>query len=111
MSWGRTYSHSLAIGLDMFGAVVVFNRPDLTISSLCRIVQLADATREDFPTRLASLKLSAWQVKLLRWLAKRLDGLQTDHCEGARQGDIERAQSTRDFLFYIPELRKGRPAR
>lgn len=103
MSWDRTYSHSLAIGLDMFGAVILFNRPDLTISSLCRIVQLADANREDFPARLAALKLSAWQVKLLRWLAKRLDRLQTDHCEGARLGDIERAQSTRDFLFYVPQ--------
>ncbi len=101
MSWDRTYSHSLALGVDMLGAVILFNRPDLSISSLCRIVQLADFNCGDFSERLRSLKLSNWQVKLLRWLAKRLNQIQTDHCEGARTADLERARSTVALLAYV----------
>lgn len=93
MSWDGTYTHSVAIGFDQLGAAVLFNRPGLTISSLSRIVELADQGVAPFPERLRSLKLSAWQIDLLRWLGKQLDGHWPDHCEGARQGDLARADA------------------
>lgn len=93
MSWDGTYSHSVAIGVDQLGAAVLFNRPGLTISSLCRIVELADKGVTPFPDRLAFLTLSDWQIELLRWLGKKLDGRWPGHCEGARIGDLARADA------------------
>jgi hypothetical protein len=98
MSWDKTYSHNLLIALDQFGAAVIFNHPDLTISTLCRIVQLADDRVEDFPARLESLRLSRWQLRFLRWLAPKLDQVQSSHCELSRRGDLQRADSTSKLL-------------
>lgn len=89
MSWGKTYSHTLAIAVDDLAAAVLFNEPDLTVSSLCRLAQLG---------RLAPLKLSAWQVRLLTWLAPRLDRLQAHHCELARLADLERGRRMATLL-------------
>ncbi|MGH9724570.1 MAG: hypothetical protein ACRD41_05840 [Candidatus Acidiferrales bacterium] len=88
----------MAIGVDQAGAAILFNRPGLTISSLCRVVEFADAGIPEFQERLRSLKLSAWQIDLLRWLGKRLDGWWPGHCEGARLGDLDRAKFGIDLL-------------
>ena len=93
MSWDGTYSHSVLIGLDQFAAAVIFNRNDVTVSALCRVMQLADAGAPEFNARLDGLKLSHWQIWLLRKLAIALDRLQPGHCESARIADLVRAQS------------------
>ena len=87
--WSRTYSHTLLIALDDFGAAIIFNRPDLTISTLCYLV----VNGKD-----ASLKLWRWQTAVLKWLGPWLDRIQKDHMALAREGDSERAQSTIDLL-------------
>ncbi len=93
MSWSATYSHTLAIAFDDLAAAVLFNRDDLTVSSLCRLAQL---------DRLAPLKLCAWQVAVLKRLASILDRIQAHHCERARLGDIARGNAMA-ALLEIPE--------
>lgn len=85
MAWDKTYSHNLLIALDQFAAAVIFNRPDLTISTMCWMVHNG---------KCAELKLSAWQHAFLMWLGPLLNKVQTNHMELSRQGDYERAQNT-----------------
>ena len=98
MSWDNTYSHNVLYGLDVLGAVVFWNQRDITISSLCRLAQLAypegemDAMTIYWHSVLASLKLYGWQVAVLRWLATKLNEIQANHCELARLADIARAK-------------------
>ena len=104
MSWDNTYSHNLLYSLDIVGAVVFWNQRDVTISALCRIVQLADeegygsrAGAKWWP-RLMSLNLWRWQLWVLRRLAPMLDRIQANHCEGARQADLARAAHITELL-------------
>jgi hypothetical protein len=85
MSWDKTYTHTLLIALDQFAAAVIFNRPDLTISTMCWMVM----TGND-----AKLKLDAWQRWILVKLGPILDKIQTNHCEKAKNGDRHRAWAT-----------------
>lgn len=85
MSWDNTYTHTILIGLDQFAAGLLFNRNDLTISTMCFLVMHGND---------APLKLSERQRAFLAWLGPVLDKIQAGHCAGARQGDIERAKST-----------------
>lgn len=89
MAWDRTYSHTLLIALDDLGASIFFNRPDLTISTLCWLV----ANGKDAP-----LKLWGWQRMALKFLGPILNRIQTDHMALAKEGDLERAQSTQTLL-------------
>lgn len=85
MSWDKTYTHTVLIGLDQFAAAVIFNRPDLTISTMCWMVMEGQAF---------DLKLSGWQIAILAWLGPKLDRMQANHCAEAKDGDIARAQQT-----------------
>lgn len=85
MAWDKTYSHNVLIAADQFGAAVLFNRPDLTISTMCWMVMEGQD---------ASLKLNAVQRGFLNWLGPKLNKIQADHCATARQGDIDRARLT-----------------
>lgn len=85
MSWDRTYTHTLAIAVDQLGAAVIFNRPDLTISTLCWIVMSGDPQ---------PLKLAPWQTWMLARLGPILNRIQENHCVQAREGDAQRAQAT-----------------
>lgn len=89
MSFDNTYSHNVLVGLDMFGAALLFNRDDLTISTMCDMVMKGDD---------ASLKLHGWQRAFLAWLGPVLNKIQADHCGQARLGDIARAESTLKVL-------------
>lgn len=73
------------MALDQFAAAVVFNRPDLTISTMCWMV-----ANDDY----ANLKPSRWQWWVLAKLGPILNWIQTDHCKGAALADYNRAQST-----------------
>jgi len=105
MTWEKSYVHTVLLGLDMFGAAVLFNQTDITISSMCRLQQMADyesiAGKQydgTWTQRYDSLKLWRWQHLFLRVLAIGLDKLQTAHCEGARCGDINRANRALKIL-------------
>jgi hypothetical protein len=93
MSWDKTYSHNFLIALDSFAAAVVFNRPDLTVSTMCWMVM----TGND-----ASLKLWGWQRWILVTLGPWLNDIQANHCALAAAGDRERAQSTIEALKALP---------
>lgn len=92
MSWDGTYSHNFLLALDMWAAMVVFNRPDLTVSTMCWMV----ASGND-----QSLKLWKWQRAILVWLGPKLDKIQAHHCEGAAFADYDRAQATMNALAVL----------
>lgn len=98
MAWTGTWSNRVLIALDQLAAAIFFNRDDVCVSSLCRVVQNADAGVRDFPARLASLKLKPWQIDFLRWLAPKLDKMEPGHCEKSLQSDIARADATKALL-------------
>jgi hypothetical protein len=96
MAWGGTYSYRVLIGLDRLGAALLFNRNDITISTLCGLVQLADSARPDRKAAfrlVLSFGLHPVQLWLLRQLGYVLDKIQTNHCLLAIQGDVETSQS------------------
>ena len=103
MSFSNTYVHNILIGLDDFGAALLFNRTDCTISTMCRIVQLANTKAAGGAWALGALKLHKWQLVFLNWLAPFLDDLQTNHCALALQGDLQRANSTQSLLNAISQ--------
>lgn len=84
MSWDNTYTHNVLIGLDQFGAAVLFNRNDLTISTICDMVMKGDYDRP----------LKPWQKDFCLWLGPKLNKLQANHCAESRQGDEDRAVAT-----------------
>lgn len=85
MSWDKTYTHTVLIAADQFAAAVFFNRPDLTISTMCwMVMEGKDAT----------LKLSKMQRAFLAWLGPQLNKYWPNHCAEARDGDIKRAKNT-----------------
>lgn len=92
MSWDKTYSHTVALGFDRLGAALIFNEPDITISSLCWIV------RESSPAQVEKLKLSEWQLWLLWQIGNGLEHFWPGHCAAARQGDLDTTARSRVLL-------------
>ena len=103
MSWEGTYSHTVAIATAQFAAAVLLNRSDITVSSLCRVVQLADAGIEDFPDRLRALEFSDRQIRALRWIGRKLEEHWPGHCEEARKGDLLRYAAVGSLLHLAAE--------
>lgn len=97
MSWSGTYSHNVLLAIDELGAMLFWNQPDITISSMCGIVMNADQHVEWVPNLLA-LKLYGWQLAILRWLGPRLNQIQANHCQGAILADQQRAQVVMKIL-------------
>lgn len=92
MSWDKTYSHTLALALDRAAAAVIFNEPDITISSLAWMVRSgSDAQR-------ASLKLHGWQRSCLRFVGSALEYFWPGHLDAARLGDIQTSQRAAALL-------------
>lgn len=101
MAFGGTYAYRVLIGLDRLGAALLFNRNDITISTLCGLVQLADSARPDRKRAfrlVLSFGLHPAQLWLLRQLSYVLDKIQTDHCQLAICGDLDTARSIVDML-------------
>ena len=93
------YIHTLAIALDQLAAAVFFNRPDLTISALCRVVQLADSGEHGWAWKVDRyLKLNLWQVVALRSIGWALNSTFRNHCEAARLSDLARANGVARLL-------------
>lgn len=101
MSWDRTYSHTVALAVDRFAAALVYNQPDITISSLCWIVRNGEKLKiaED---ALLVLKLSKWQHRSLVLIGNGLERFFPGHCEAARRGDLLTGQRARSLLSDDP---------
>lgn len=82
MSWNKTYSHTLALAVDRFGAALLFNQPDITISSLCWLVRTYPATKV-----LERITLHTWQFALLTGIGAGLERFWPGHCARARDSD------------------------
>lgn len=77
----RTWVHLLLLGIDDFGAIVLFGKIGITISGLCKIAMAGQD---------GQLKLYGWQRSLLLWLGARLGHA---HCDAAALSDIDRAKA------------------
>lgn len=92
MSWDRTYSHTVLLGVDRLGAALIYNEPDITISSLCWIV------RSGSDSQRAALKLYHWQLRSLQLIGDGLEHFWPGHCARARNGDLQTTQRSRQLL-------------
>lgn len=101
MSWDNTYSHTVLLAIDRLGAALLFNEPDITISSLCWIVRYA-TTLKIAENALPVLKLAGWQRFALQWIGNGLEHFWPGHCDAARWGDLQTNQRTRDLLSDFP---------
>jgi len=93
MSWDIAYSHTLALAVDRLGAALVFNQPDITISSLCWIVRQVHSEE-----MVQWLKLYWWQLWLLWRIGDFLEYFWPGHCADARLGDLDTSQRSRVLL-------------
>jgi hypothetical protein len=87
MSWSNTYSHTLAIAVDMFTASIFWNDADVTVSSLCGLALRRRETRT-----------------FLAVLGKLLNKIQTNHCELAIAADLSRCSATTALLNSVPPI-------
>lgn len=79
------YLHTVAIGFDQLGAAILFNRNDLTISSLSGLVLNNNYTQ---------LNLNKYQIFFLKGIGKSLNLFFKNHTSGAIVADNARANST-----------------
>lgn len=95
MSWSNTYTHTIALAIDRFGAALIFNEPDITISSLCWVVRRGSKMQQD------ALKLAPWQRKLLQLIGNGLEHFWPGHCARARGGDLATSSRARSLLTVM----------
>lgn len=99
MSFRRTYVHTVLVAIDQTGAAVLFNRDDITISSLCGLTRRMD--KGDKVARnliYLGLALRDWQIGFCRITGRALEWLSPGHCEGAIASDIQRGRSALTIL-------------
>lgn len=96
----KTYPYwiVLLLALDRFGAAIVFNRPDITISTLCWIVLYATQGDPIAVEALTILNLYGWQHWILKQIASGLEWMFPGHCIQSRATDLETSQSTINLL-------------
>ena len=98
MAWTRTYLHTLAVAIDDAAAALLFNRNDITISSLCWMQRTADAGDPNVCAKLAALGLRPWQRGFLRNVGAGLEWMRPGHCDRARLADMARGGSMQALL-------------
>lgn len=96
MAWANTYSFTLAIAADTFTASLLWNRTDITVSSLCAL---------QLRRKAAGLGYNWGLVKL----GGALNWIQTGHCEGAVLYDLARANSVIQLLESAPSTSPSPP--
>jgi hypothetical protein len=100
----------LLLGLDRFGAVLLFNCPDMCISSLCWLVlsytgHLQPRSPDEAALVMLSmktLKLWAWQEELLILIGRLLERISPGHCLHSAQDELLTAARTTKLLKYEP---------
>lgn len=93
MSFQRTYLHTLAVATDDLLAALLFNRDDVTISSLCGLYRRATGGDPRATAVLAAMDLKGWQRTFLRVVGNGLERILPGHCERAVGADILRGQA------------------
>ena len=93
MAWTRTYLHTLAVAIDDAAAAVLFNRDDVTISSLCGLYRRSRAGDARAAAVLAAMGLKGWQRTFLRLVGDGLERILPGHCARAIAADILRGQA------------------
>ena len=79
-----TYLQVLLLAIDRFGAAVIYQQLNLTISAMTWMVETG---------RAGPLKLWKWQAWSLVVIGPWLDKIQPSHREMARANDLKRAQA------------------
>jgi hypothetical protein len=99
------YWLTLLLGLDRLGAVLLFNIPDMCISSLCWLMMVSAgrlAASDDqhalVEKSLATLKLYAWQEEALILIGRCLERINPGHCLKSTQDEILTANRTVKLL-------------
>lgn len=85
----RGWMFTQLLALDRAGAALLFNRPDVTISSLCGLFRDLSKTLPDF---------NVLQLLFLHVVGAALEKIQPGHCANAIQTDIATAESTLALL-------------
>lgn len=92
-----TYLYTVLLAIDRFGAAILFNRADITISSLCWIY--LNRTIDPITIRsYRTLNLYGWQAGFLGATGTALERISPGHCARARISDIETGQSAMGLL-------------
>ena len=86
-----TYLHNFFVQLDRDAASLLFNYPDITVSSLCWMERTAPAR----------LNLGRLQHLALKAIGAALEHFWPGHCAAARNADRARAQQMLDELADI----------
>jgi hypothetical protein len=101
----HTYLMTLLIGLDRFGAALLFNMTDCCISSLCWMMLVSAKRITVTPGEVAlaqrtleSLKPYRWQEELLLVIGRGLEWLSPGHCAASATADILTATRTITYL-------------
>jgi hypothetical protein len=89
VAWSNTYSHTLAIAVDIFTASTFWNTEGITVSSLCGLALRRGETRT-FLARLGYL----------------LNKIQINHCELAIASDLSRSAQASALLNSVPPRNK-----
>lgn len=109
MDTKKPYWLTLLLALDRFGAALLFNRPDLTISTLCWMVLTVEGSRRNpvSPTppllmvawgMLRAIDPYPWQCVVLRLIGRGLEWLSPGHCNRARVSDMALLIATAQLL-------------
>lgn len=85
MTWSNTYSHTLAISVDIFTASVFWNTENVTVSSLAGLALRRGET-----------------TTFLARLGKVLNKIQPNHCELAIASDLNRQVTATALLTSVP---------
>jgi hypothetical protein len=95
----------LLLGLDRLGAVILFNCPDMCISSLCWLMMVSAGRLPASPSQqsiveksILALKLYAWQEEALIILGRMLERINPGHCLHSAQDEILTANRTIKLL-------------
>lgn len=90
------------LALDRLGAAWIFNRPDITISSLCWIARFQNNLTAQ--AALTQLKMYWWQPPLLRAIAAALELIHPGHCAHARVSDVKTSNAASLLLDPYREI-------
>lgn len=93
MSWGQTYTHTLAIAVDMLTCSIFWNKADVCVSSLCGLELRREA-------------VGLGSIWVLATLGRGLNCLQVGHCELSIQGDIDRCSTALALLGGVQNAPK-----
>lgn len=82
MAWSNTYTHTIAVAVDVFTASILWNSYDVTISSRCGL----------------ALRGVGGHPEWMKSLGRLLNKIQANHCELAIQADMQRAKNAIAYL-------------